>query len=287
MTPAEPAAQDTHPTAPTVPDTAHSLKVSGASCAAVVQGAPVSAAASGALPGPPGSAGPVASRAWLAVEVAGTGLLLPLHQAGEIFPLPPMLPLAHSQPWFLGVANLRGGLHGVVDLACFLGLSEGLSRAPGAPGASGVDPPAAVSPSGAGASTPSDPRKASGGAGARISAGANPTGITGGPSSGRLLAVNPELRALCALKVDHLIGLRRLDDGLQAVRTHGARPSFAVGVWRDAKGRLWQELDLAALVASESFVAIAVADAVADTAANTVASAVADTVASAETGLTA
>jgi twitching motility protein PilI len=30
----------------------------------------------------------------------------------------------HTQPWFVGVANLRGGLHGVVDLARFLGLPE-------------------------------------------------------------------------------------------------------------------------------------------------------------------
>lgn len=59
---------------------------------------------------------------WLAVEVAGQGLLLPLGQAGEIFPMAPMVPVAHAQPWFLGVANLRGRLHGVVDLAAFLGL---------------------------------------------------------------------------------------------------------------------------------------------------------------------
>ena len=33
-----------------------------------------------------------------------------------------VLPVPHTQPWFAGVANLRGGLHGVVDLAGFLGL---------------------------------------------------------------------------------------------------------------------------------------------------------------------
>lgn len=60
--------------------------------------------------------------AWLAVEVAGHGLLLPLAGAGEIFPGASVKPLPHTQPWFLGVANLRGGLHGVVDLALFLGL---------------------------------------------------------------------------------------------------------------------------------------------------------------------
>ncbi|HEU4457950.1 MAG TPA: chemotaxis protein CheW [Methylibium sp.] len=59
---------------------------------------------------------------WLAIEAAGHGLLLPLAQAGEIFALPAMAAVPHTHPWFLGVANLRGRLHGVVDLAAFLGL---------------------------------------------------------------------------------------------------------------------------------------------------------------------
>jgi twitching motility protein PilI len=63
-----------------------------------------------------------AAASWLAVEAGGQGLLLPLGQAGEIFPLGPLLPVPHTQPWFLGVANLRGQLHGVMDLAAFLGL---------------------------------------------------------------------------------------------------------------------------------------------------------------------
>ena len=59
---------------------------------------------------------------WLAVECAGRGLLLPLHEAGEIFPMTALVDVPHTQPWFAGVANLRGALHGVVDLARFLGL---------------------------------------------------------------------------------------------------------------------------------------------------------------------
>jgi twitching motility protein PilI len=64
---------------------------------------------------------------WLAVECGGRGFLVPLPSAGEIFPLAPMLPVPHTQAWFLGVANLRGGLHGVVDLAAFLGLRAPLA----------------------------------------------------------------------------------------------------------------------------------------------------------------
>ena len=63
-------------------------------------------------------------RNWLAVEIAGHGFLLPLDQAGEIFPLTAIQPVPHSQSWFLGVANLRGQLHGVVDPAAYLGLPQ-------------------------------------------------------------------------------------------------------------------------------------------------------------------
>jgi twitching motility protein PilI len=64
-------------------------------------------------------------KSWLAVECGGAGLLFPLRDAGEIFPLAPLQPVPHSHPWFLGVSNLRGNLHGVVDLAAFLGLAAG------------------------------------------------------------------------------------------------------------------------------------------------------------------
>jgi twitching motility protein PilI len=47
---------------------------------------------------------------------------LPLEQAGEIFNAGRILAVPHTRSWFAGVANLRGGLHGVVDLAVFLGL---------------------------------------------------------------------------------------------------------------------------------------------------------------------
>lgn len=69
---------------------------------------------------------------WLAVESAGHGFLLPLGESGEIFPWSAVAPVPHTHGWFIGVANLRGRLHGVVDLAGFLGLpSADLQRAPG------------------------------------------------------------------------------------------------------------------------------------------------------------
>ncbi len=63
-------------------------------------------------------------RAWLAVEAGGAGVLLPLTEAGEIAPFRGCLPVPHTRPWFLGVANLRGQLLGVVDLGAFLGLAD-------------------------------------------------------------------------------------------------------------------------------------------------------------------
>jgi len=63
-------------------------------------------------------------RSWLAVECGSRGFLFPLKEAGEIFALSPIVAVPHSHRWFLGVANLRGHLHGVVDLGGFLGLKN-------------------------------------------------------------------------------------------------------------------------------------------------------------------
>lgn len=61
---------------------------------------------------------------WLAVECGGHDFLLALQQAGEIFPVPAITPVPHTQAWLAGVANLRGGLYAVVDLGGFLGLRQ-------------------------------------------------------------------------------------------------------------------------------------------------------------------
>jgi twitching motility protein PilI len=58
--------------------------------------------------------------AWLAVESAGNRYLFPLTQSGEIFPYTATQAVPYTQAWFLGVANLRGGLFGVIDLGSFV-----------------------------------------------------------------------------------------------------------------------------------------------------------------------
>ena len=57
---------------------------------------------------------------WLAVEAGGKKYLFPLSQSGEIFPWVNTQPVPYTQNWFAGVANLRGGLFGVVDLASYV-----------------------------------------------------------------------------------------------------------------------------------------------------------------------
>lgn len=58
---------------------------------------------------------------WLAVRAGAERLLVPLSHAAEIFPWTDVQRVPYVQPWFLGVANLRGTLTGVVDLAGLLG----------------------------------------------------------------------------------------------------------------------------------------------------------------------
>jgi twitching motility protein PilI len=156
---------------------------------------------------------------WLALECAGASLLVKLASAGEIFPVGSLLPVPHTQPWFLGVANLRGGLHGVVDLGAFLGLRPPLAR-------EALREPA------------------------------------------RLLALNSTLGAHCALLVDRLAGLRSpqqlslestdsaAENADSAAEAEGPKPRFAGPLWRDAAGRRWQEIDLAALARHEQFLGI-------------------------------
>jgi twitching motility protein PilI len=62
----------------------------------------------------------LATASWLAVEAAGQRYLMPLVQSGEIFPWATVQPVPYTKPWYLGVASLRGGLQGVIDLARLL-----------------------------------------------------------------------------------------------------------------------------------------------------------------------
>ena len=113
--------------------------------------------------------------------------------------------MPHSHPWFLGVSNLRGHLHGVVDLAGFLGVKA------------------------------AEPLR----------------------DQSRLVAFNAALDINCALLVDRLSGLRSEQQlTAQAGVVNGPRPSFVGARYTDGSGRVWQELNLAALASDEAFLRI-------------------------------
>jgi twitching motility protein PilI len=56
----------------------------------------------------------------LGVEIGSVRYLLDLLEAGEIVPVPALAAVPLTQPWYLGLANVRGNLVGVVDLARYL-----------------------------------------------------------------------------------------------------------------------------------------------------------------------
>lgn len=58
----------------------------------------------------------------LGVQIGQERYLLDLTQAGEIVPVAPVTAVPLTQPWYLGLANIRGQLVGVIDLARYLEL---------------------------------------------------------------------------------------------------------------------------------------------------------------------
>lgn len=57
----------------------------------------------------------------LGVMVGQTRWLLNLHEAGEIVSVGAVTKVPLTQPWYLGLTNIRGNLVSVIDLAQFLG----------------------------------------------------------------------------------------------------------------------------------------------------------------------
>src|SRR6185503_1116644 len=67
----------------------------------------------------------------LGFQVAGDNWFVALHQVNEVIPVPPMVPVPLTHPWFRGVANVRGNLYGMVDFSAFQGgesIGPGMER---------------------------------------------------------------------------------------------------------------------------------------------------------------
>ena len=157
------------------------------------------------------------SVAWLAVEAGDAGYLFPLGQAGEIFSWTAVQPMPYTLPWFLGVANLRGNLAGVIDLAQFM-------SAVAAP----FDRPVSVSP--------------------------RRTGVSRADSS--LLTFNAALGLQCALVVDRLAGLRGGEAFVSVSPRADDAPDWHGSIYLDPQQRRWQEIDLQALAEFPPFLDI-------------------------------
>jgi twitching motility protein PilI len=178
--------------------------------------------------------------AWLAVEAGPGNWLLPLADTGEIFPWTPPQAVPHTAPWFLGVANLRGGLHGVARLEAFAATA-------GTRGASDI--PDADLPAGAAPLTDFPNRSGT-------QDDDPPDGQAHHPiddaspdvSSRRLVALHARFEVNCALLVDRVLGLRAAD-AFEAPPSppDAPAPDWVAGSYVDAQGRPWRVLDLQAL----------------------------------------
>jgi len=57
----------------------------------------------------------------LGVGCCGEQWLIRLADAGEVIAIPLLATVPRTKPWYLGIANIRGNLYGVIDFAGFLG----------------------------------------------------------------------------------------------------------------------------------------------------------------------
>lgn len=62
-----------------------------------------------------------ASASKLGVTINGFNWLVALDDISEVIPLPEITRVPQTQPWFMGMANVRGNLYALTDLASFLG----------------------------------------------------------------------------------------------------------------------------------------------------------------------
>lgn len=55
----------------------------------------------------------------LGVQIAGRNWLVEMGDISEVLPLPPLTAVPFTKPWFRGLANVRGSLYGVIDMAAY------------------------------------------------------------------------------------------------------------------------------------------------------------------------
>lgn len=85
----------------------------------------------------------------LGVQIAGRNCLVEMGDIAEVLPLPPLTDVPFVKPWFRGVANVRGNLYCVIDMAAY-------------------ERGGAAAPAGSGQAASTGSGQASGGAGNRV-----------------------------------------------------------------------------------------------------------------------
>jgi twitching motility protein PilI len=149
----------------------------------------------------------------LGVLIGTRHYLLDLTQVGEIVPFQSATAVPLTQPWYLGLANVRGSLVGVIDLAAYLVACSAAPLAAG-PGTR-AEPPA-------------------------VDAGS------------RLLTFAAGIKLPCALLASRALGLRRLAD-MRPDGVDTAAPAWCAERHVDTEGQSWTRLDLAGLAREPRF----------------------------------
>ncbi len=62
-----------------------------------------------------------ASFAVLGVAAGEDRYLIAMNEVSEVIPIPKLARVPLTQPWFLGLTNVRGNLYGITDLGVYLG----------------------------------------------------------------------------------------------------------------------------------------------------------------------
>ncbi len=60
----------------------------------------------------------------LGVQIGEQNWLVQMSDIAEVLPLPALTHVPLTKPWFVGVANIRGNLYSISDMAAFNGLGE-------------------------------------------------------------------------------------------------------------------------------------------------------------------
>ena len=138
----------------------------------------------------------------LGFQVGADNWFVALHQVNEVVPVPATVPVPLTQPWFRGVANVRGNLYSMVDFCAFQGgeaIPAGMER--------------------------------------------------------RVILVSDRLIGGAGLLVSRMLGLRNPEQ-FTALERPADAPAWVAGVFSDAGGTRWLELDLPALVNEPRFIEV-------------------------------